>query len=67
MAMNLHTCFNKVFSATTVAQISHEVQRPLDGGRGHRPVVVMHWVEQPGGRVTYHWDTEVPQADFTAH
>lgn len=67
MAMNLYTCFNKDFTATAIAQIGHQVQRTLNGVRYHRPVLVMHWVEEPGGRMTYHWDIEIPQADFTAH
>ncbi|NNM56463.1 hypothetical protein [Acidocella sp.] len=65
--MNLHTCFNKDFSITTAAQIGCEVQRTLAGVRCHGPVLVMHWVEEPSGRVAYHWDIEMPQADFTAH
>ncbi len=67
MAMNLNTCFEKDFPTTTARQIGREVQRALPGVHCHGPVLVMHWVEEPSGRVAYHWDIEMPQADFTAH
>lgn len=67
MAMNLHICIDKDVSGILAAQIGPEIQRIVEGPRGHRPVLVMHWVEEPGGRVACHWDIEIPEADATAH
>jgi hypothetical protein len=28
--------------------------------RSDRPTLVMHWVEEPGGRISCHWDLARP-------
>lgn len=67
MAMILRKNFTANVVESVVEKLDHGMRHCVDRLRANRPVLVMHWVEEPGGRVTYHWDIAMPQADAPSH
>ena len=58
MAIQLR--FNtQVFPEIPAAHLDRGITQSLRL-RSNRPTLVMHWVEEPRGRVSCHWDVERP-------
>ncbi|MDE8350233.1 MAG: hypothetical protein POG74_12285 [Acidocella sp.] len=61
MAIQMFTYFTSNPAASAaITQIKRDVQARAEIMRFGRPTLVMHWVENQGGRFGCHWDIEIP-------
>jgi hypothetical protein len=60
MAVQLRSNSNtQIFSMGLAARLDRGIPQCLRP-RSDRPALVMHWVEEPGGRIICRWDVERP-------
>jgi hypothetical protein len=68
MAIQLRTNSRvDIFPCNVINSIDRGVQHCLTKLQASRPVIIMHWVEVPGGRFGCHWDIEITGTEPNPH
>jgi len=58
--LDLRPTGGAVGAATIIAALKHAIEATLSRQQATRPVLLCHWLQDPDGRLSCHWEIEPP-------